>query len=250
MAKPIRAKKQPVARVLTPELQKLERAQAIAILRDSSAIYSAPFERLFGRVSDFLTPENACQHPLLVRHMAKIYYQADPGGCSVEGLHTVPPFSGISINTLRDWRAADNWADARNNFWKIADEVVIKRIAETMTNKKAVMLKQALIWWESGNRALSNTQLKMGTWEAVLGSMLRLGEFITDLQASVLADERLQPPKLSVDSGVSQANVLTVSQEEAREAAVFLLKRRREKQQLEIENAAKTIDAQIKEKKS
>lgn len=172
----------------------------------------------------------------LLRHLAGVYYAADPRGCSVLEMTKDPLFSGCAYDMLRRWSMADGWREQREEFWKAADETVRRRIAKELSTGRLRDLEKLQLVQAHAFDLLLNRGVRPSTWEGVANAAKRVTETIDKLREKLAKDENLMPPSLPDpgSEGESGTPALRVSLSEAREAAQFLLQRRMQKQLLSV----------------
>jgi hypothetical protein len=235
------AKKRTPARMHpSPELTKMDKEIAgaqQAIVEDAAAIYAKPFQRVFGKAVKQVAKPGAHPPEYLVRHLAALYYATDPNGCSLAELRKFPLFVNVSGHSLRAWSTEDHWTERRAEYWRMADELVIRRVAEELTQGRMHQLRKLEIVWENGINKLINNLVPAGSWEGVANAIRMLSSEIDGLRMKIAESQAITPPSIGL---APTAAMLDVSDDEAREAALFLLEKRQHRQQQALE-AAKDV---------
>lgn len=229
-----------------PELKKLDKHLAGTqgrVLTAAEKLYTGTFHKLFPNEKGS-APKSRNRHPdHLVRHLAALYYATDPHGCTREEMHEVPLFAEIPLHRMIDWSVQDNWVERRKEYWRMADELVIRRVAEELTNSRMHDLRKLEMIWQVGFSKLVNNTVPASSWEGVCNSLRMLTVEMDALRVKVAESQAITPPTLGL---APTAAMLDISDEEAREAALYLLDRRQRQQQAALE-AAKDVTGEAPE---
>ena len=179
-----------------------------------------------------------------IQLLAGLTYVGDSGGLTIEEMHKRAPFSAVNLETLYGWSKQDRWVERRAEFLaKVQASVLTAKRQEVVAAQLRVLDDTETIYQKTLTRLQGNDPdcplLVTKSYEALLGAFCRLVGVMHEVRRDIVntplreglvegsvqaADDRLMPE---------------LSPEEARVAALAVVRHRMGMPQTDPEDAGK-----------
>lgn len=158
-----------------------------------------------------------------MRHSAALQYVTSMQGVSVRELNKVSPFDQVSQTTLERWATEDEWVRRRQQYFENIRADIESHIAKKMVKVRVEQLKKIDVQVETLFGQIDAVPPK--SKEGLITALVRL------LEAGDSMREKLAQEVVPVHLGGVRQKTLPLtpqlSEEEARDAALAILRRRR-----------------------
>ncbi len=143
----------------------------------------------------------------------------------------------VSIHTFRDWAREDKWTDRRNTFQKNWQEKLQRTMGDALIRRRMRTMERMDGILDQALTKLETNAVLMNSWEGVAGVLIRIIEKMDEFHEKVAG--HLIPAVVSGPSQgggpapISHEARPRLTDEEARGAALHIIKLRRDKMRTE-----------------
>jgi len=172
-----------------------------------------------------------------LRYAAGIYYTTDLRGCSLVDMTKHPIYGVVPLRTLERWCGLDDWTKRRAAVLEQWRKKIEAAVGSKLAQSRVHQLESLQRVYDKVLLKLETDAVEAGTYEGMTSVLLRLAELMDEWRAR-LAQE-IWPAMAEASAGDGRSTALMVrpklSREEAREAAMLIIQRRREELKAERE---------------
>lgn len=182
-----------------------------------------------------------------LRKLAGLKFITSQQSVTLAGLLEDPELKDkVSLASLKLWSAQDNWVQRRSDYYKNLEEGIRAQIAKRQIRTTVDQLAELDEVSTKLLEALNSADTEVGTLEGVTTAYLRIVNKREALRDRIVKE--ITPEGLAGGVPVVGNQVTPVlSAEEAREAAMLIVRRRREAQRKRIQEAETWLDDGLSE---
>ena len=126
------------------------------------------------------TREKAAANRAL-RIQACALYVSDMHGASIEDIHKLPQFKGVSLSALKTWAKMDDWAGHRARAYEALKERLTKETTSRLTDRLYHETKELLAMSETASSLLKEGKTMPRSWEGVATAKLKIDERLSHI---------------------------------------------------------------------
>jgi len=138
------------------------------------------------------------------------------------------------MGTIKYWAAKDNWTDRRKHYREALRDRIAAQVGDKLTQARISQLQSLEEIFQIGINKLKTQLVDANSWEGVANAITKLSVFIDD-QREKLAGQVSNP--LQGQAQIPSSVRPKLTEDEAREAAALIIRKRRDEMRKKIVEA-------------
>lgn len=174
-----------------------------------------------------------------LRFSAGVYYTTDLQGVTVAQMSKHPIYSCVSRKTLDAWCTADKWVERRREVQQRWRRKIEDKVADELARTRIEQLKGLEKVYSKALKKLEDNLVEAKSWEGVATALVKVAQLMDDWRekiggtvVSVIPDTRHSESGQSPLTGKMKSQL---TEREARDMALMIMKKRREEMRASAE---------------
>lgn len=183
-----------------------------------------------------------------LRQLAEAVFATDQAGLTLDQLHQRPEFRDVPLATIYRWSADDKWQEKRRVFIEGWKQQIQRRIGDQLVQTRLSEMGRMQKVYDIGMKKLEDGLAQANSWEGVAAVLIRIADLIDKWRESVAMHVGAVPQAMGHSHhAIDPSAPLSVpairprlSEDEAKEAAKMIMRKRREQMRAALASGDKS----------